>query len=415
MRIAIIADDSLPCSTLVHAKMLHELAAEFIRQGHTAVIIAPGKAAQEKRLDISRIDNITYWKFKSGKLRGQGKFKRAIRETLLSLNAWRAIRSEVVHQPFDVVIYYSPSIFFGPLVNRVKAQSGCKSYLILRDMFPQWAVDEGLIKQGSLIERYFRYFEKVNYRASDAIGLMSPKNLALFSDRQQDKFNTHVLYNWADSNAVLHKDNYSDLRETYQLQDKVIFFYGGNIGHAQDMGNLLRLACAMKDVAHAHFIFLGQGDQVELVKDTIKSEKLCNTTLLGSVSQQRYKEILTQVDVGLFSLSAAHKTHNFPGKLLGYMLQSLPILGSINSGNDLSEVIEEAHAGFIFVNGQDADLCAAAKSLADDQKLRKRLGDNANCLLAQQFSVESAVNTIINNLCRSPGLADCCSHIGSAT
>jgi glycosyltransferase involved in cell wall biosynthesis len=398
MHLAIIGDDSLPDSTLVHAKMLHELTAEFVKQGHTAVIIAPGKPKQTDRLNKSIIDDITYWKFKSGKLRGQGKLNRAINETLLSFNAWLAIRHEVEKEPFDGVIYYSPSIFFGSLVNKIKTKNSCKSYLILRDMFPQWAVDEGLIRKGSLVEKYFRYFENINYSASDSIGLMSPKNLTLFTDKHQDKFNTHVLYNWADTNASLVRGDSENLRETYGLQDKVIFFYGGNIGHAQDMGNLLRLAHSMKDVTNAHFIFLGQGDEVALVKATIESNNLTNTTLLGSVSQARYKEILTQVDIGLFSLAASHKMHNFPGKLLGYMVESLPILGSINEGNDLSEVITDVDAGYILVNGQDAEFCNAAKALSADENLRKQIGDNANRLLASQFSVKSAANTILNNL-----------------
>ena len=398
MHLAIIGDDSLPDSTLVHAKMLYELAAEFVNQGHTAVIIAPGKPKQAERLNKSYIDNITYWKFKSGKLRGQGKLKRAINETLLSFNAWFAIRHEVEKEPFDGVIYYSPSTFFGPLVKKIKTKNSCKSYLILRDMFPQWAVDEGLIKKGSLIEKYFRYFESINYRASDSIGLMSPKNLTLFTDKYHDKFNTHVLYNWADTNASLQRNGNADLRKTYGLQDKVIFFYGGNIGHAQDMGNLLRLAHSMKEVTNAHFLFLGQGDEITLVKETIESQNLINTTLLPSVSQARYKEILTQVDIGLFSLAASHKTHNFPGKLLGYMVESLPILGSINEGNDLSEVITAVDAGFILVNGQDAAFFKAAKALVNDENLRKQTGDNANRLLVSQFSVKSAANIILNNL-----------------
>jgi hypothetical protein len=120
MNLAIIGDDSLPDSTLVHAKMLHELAAEFVKQGHTVVIIALGKPKQIGRLNKSCIDEIPYWKFKSGKLRGQGKLKRAINETLLSLNAWLAVRHEVEIEPFDGVIYYSPSIFFGPLVKKLK-------------------------------------------------------------------------------------------------------------------------------------------------------------------------------------------------------------------------------------------------------------------------------------------------------
>jgi hypothetical protein len=159
MNIAIIGDDSLPNSTLVHSKMLFELANELKCKGHHPILIAPGLPDQNLKLDKSNIDGIEYWKFKSGKLRGQGKLKRAINESLMSYKAWSAIKSELKNFKFDLVIYYSPSIFFGPLVRNIKETCSASSYLVLRDNFPQWAVDEGLVPENSLIEKYFRYFE----------------------------------------------------------------------------------------------------------------------------------------------------------------------------------------------------------------------------------------------------------------
>jgi len=395
MRIAIIGDDSLPHSTLVHAKMLHELALYYKSNGHDPVIISPGLAEQNKKLVIDEIDDITYWRFRSGKLRGQGKFKRAINETLLSIKAWFAIRKEIKQQKFDGVIYYSPSIFFGYLVYKIKKSCQCHAYLILRDMFPQWAIDEGLIKEGSLIEKYFRFFERLNYSSADCIGLMSPKNLQLFENFNGNQYNTEVLYNWADKNALPDKQKTFGVRKIFDLADKIIFFYGGNIGHAQDMGNLLRLAQAMKPTENAHLIFLGQGDEVDLVKQTIKDKSLTNCSFLPSVSQEEYKLILNEIDVGLFSLSANHTAHNFPGKLLGYMVHSLPIIGSVNQGNDLIDVIHHANAGFILNNGDDNAFLESAIMLAINEELRKQTGRNANKLLLELFSVDSAASQIL--------------------
>lgn len=397
MRIAIIGDDSLPHSTLVHAKMLHELALYYKSNGHDPVIISPGRADQNDKLVVDEIDEIIYWRFRSGKLRGQGKLKRAINETLLSVKAWLAIRSEIKQQKFDGVVYYSPSIFFGYLAYKIKSACQCHAYLILRDMFPQWAIDEGLIKKDSLIEKYFRFFERLNYSSADCIGLMSPKNLQLFENFNGHQYNTEVLYNWADKNAFPCKSEVFGLREKFNLDDKVIFFYGGNIGHAQDMGNLLRLAEAMKQIENAHFIFLGQGDEVALVKQTIEEKSLLNCSFLPSVSQQDYKLILNEIDVGLFSLSAKHTAHNFPGKLLGYMVHFLPILGSINKGNDLVDVIHDAKAGFILNNGDDHAFYESAKELATSEQLRKQAGQNANQLLLKQFSVDSAASQILTS------------------
>jgi len=108
--------------------------------------------------------------------------------------------------------------------------------------------------------------------------------------------------------------------------------------------------------------------------------------------------VLKVVDVGLFSLAKNHSVHNFPGKLLGYMANKLPILGSVNEDNDLLHVVNDADAGFIFVNGNDNALVDAAITLATDPNIRKQTGDNAFALLKDKFSVEMAAETVLERL-----------------
>jgi glycosyltransferase involved in cell wall biosynthesis len=394
MRLALIIDDYLPDSTRVGAKMMHELAIEFMHHGHEIVVITPGDNIQEHRLTKSVIDDVEVWKFRSGSVKDLSRVKRAINETLMSFNAWLAIRHEVKNKPFKGIVYYSPSIFFGPLVKKLKRSCDCKSYLILRDLFPQWVIDDGILKENSLITKYFRYFENINYQAADAIGLMSPKNLELFIKKQPELEHLHVLYNWASTVPVQNINPNSSIRLKLGLEDKIIFFYGGNIGHAQDMENLLKLAKSLKEDLKAHFLFVGQGDEVDLVKRLVIEWQLENVTILPSVSQGIFKDILFEVDVGLFSLAKTHTAHNFPGKLLGYMTQSIPILGSVNEGNDLLNVVNDANAGFVFENGEDDKLLNAAMILLNDKEQRKKRGVASRCLLNELFSIDSSINVI---------------------
>lgn len=120
---------------------------------------------------------------------------------------------------------------------------------------------------------------------------------------------------------------------------------------------------------------------------------LC-VTKLASVDQDEFKLILSEMDIGLFSLSARHSSHNFPGKLLGYMVQSLPILGSVNAGNDLLDIVNQNNAGLIHINGEDDKLYHSALLLLQDINVRRKLGMGSNTLLKEQFSVESAAQTI---------------------
>jgi len=398
MRLALIIDDYLPDSTRVGAKMMHELALELVRQGHRPFVITPGLPSQSSILEEDELDQVPVLRFRCGPLKDTPKVQRAINESLLSWRAWRALSGRLKSERIDGVVYYSPSIFFGPLVRKIKKVWKCPSYLILRDLFPQWVIDEGMIGEKSPIAHYFRFFEQRSYAAADHIGLMSAKNLAFFWQANPHLRQTNVLYNWASQSPSQPPSEENSLRNKLGLQDKVIFFYGGNIGHAQDMANLMRLAIGLRDQQKAHFLFVGQGDEVELVKDFIRQHRLQNTSYLPSIDQEAFKKLLCEVDVGLFSLARSHKTHNFPGKLLGYMVNALPILGSVNAGNDLLDVINDSGAGVALVNGEDGALLAVAQRMLADADWRRQLGENAKKLLSDKFSVESAASQILKVL-----------------
>jgi len=392
MRICLIIDDYLPDSIKVGAKMMHELGIEFIKRGHEVTVITP-HADLKSVYSITKLDGVKICYFRSGAVKNVGKVKRAINETLLSYNAWKAYKTYFKQNPYDMIIYYSPSIFWGPLVSKLKKLWDVPSYLILRDFFPQWVIDNGMIREGLPIARYFRYFEKLNYAAADVIAIQSPKNLEWFKKTAKTGKLLDLLYNWAANEPVSTKNSY--YHKKYGIEDKIVFFYGGNIGQAQDMMNVVRLAKTLLNEKKAHFVLLGRGDEVKLVRHAIEEQKLDNMTLLPPVSQDEFKLMLAEFDIGLFSLHRDHRTHNFPGKLLGYMVQGKPILGSINPCNDLQETVEDAKAGFVTVNGEDDLLKKNALELLHNRDLREKMGANGKQLLHDLFSVESAADKIL--------------------
>lgn len=393
MKICLIVDDYLPDSIKVGGKMMHELGVEFVKRGHEVSVITPQSDLKE-RYAITEIDRINVCLFRSGSVKNVRKVQRAVNETLLSHNAWKAFRNYFKENPHDLIIYYSPSIFWGPLVMKLKKLWNAPAYLILRDLFPQWAIDIKLMRSGSVIEKFFRYFESINYDAADMIGLMSAKNLKWFEETVPTNKKQEVLYNWAADEPASSDKNY--YRAKYGLEDKVVYFYGGNIGQADDMMNIVRLANNIGDETKAHFVLAGKGDEVELVRAAIKEFDLKNITLLPAVPQDEYKVMLAEFDIGLFSLHKEHTTHNFPGKLLGYMVQEKPILGSINPGNDLQSVVENANAGLITINGDDDAFAVNALKLLRDETRRITMGRNAKQLLHDSFSVETAANKILH-------------------
>ncbi len=395
MRIALLPDEYLPSGTRIHSKMFHELALQFKDSGHKPVVITPGSPSQDTRLVVDYFEGVEVWRFKSGSTRGVGLIQRAFNEFLLPLRAWYAIREKVKQDKFDLCVNYAPTIFFGPLVRIFKRQ-GTYVYLVLRDMFPQWIIDEGLIKEKSLAAYFFRFFESLNYKTSDCIGVQSQANLELFIKKFPNFNNVRILRNWSATSNLYKSSTSNTFRTQLNLMDKIIFFYGGNTGHAQDMENIMRLVRSFKDIGDAHFLIVGQGDEFELIQDLQLKWDLKNLTILPSIGQKEFTDLLSEIDIGLFSLSFNHTAHNFPGKLMGYMNASKPILGSVNPGNDLLDVINASQAGFVFINGQDVILQKAAEKLLNDEELRSRLGKNGRDLLIREFSVEKASAEILS-------------------
>ncbi|UOG59303.1 glycosyltransferase family 4 protein [Leptospira noguchii] len=394
MNICIIVDDYLPKSTKVAAKMMHELAVKLKEKGNEITVITPGTdLKQNYKKDI--LDGVSILQFSSGRIKNVSKLKRLINEFILSRRAWKYLKKYFIQNRHDLIIYYSPSIFWGNLVFRLKNLWKVPSYLILRDFFPQWIIDNGMIREKSLIAFFLKYYEKLNYKAADQIGIQSPANIEWFSNKFPEFKNIELLYNWATDSPVLNKNYF--YRKKLNLEGKIVFFYGGNIGKAQDMMNIVRLAEKMKTHTDVVFLLVGAGDEVELVKMSIQDLELNNMILLDPVSQEEFKLMLAEFDIGLFTLHFGHKTHNFPGKILGYMVQEKPILGAINPGNDLKNILEDSKSGLVTIAGDVEKLYKNALVLLDD-KTRKQMGRNANLLLKSKFSVDNAAETVLKVL-----------------
>ena len=398
MRILILGVYYLPSSE-ASAKLIHELGKEFQRQNHEVTILAPSETIT-RDLEVSREDGLQVVRVKMGKIKGAARPLRAWREVQLSTTLWRKGKEFFKDHPCDLILFYSPPIFFGPLISKLKSLWRCPAYLILRDIFPQWAVDVGVLKKG-LIWSYFRWMELRQYAAADIIGVQSPANLKYFAEQLPHKnYRLEVLYNWTTLESE-HR-GWLNYRQQLGLEGKVVFFYGGNIGVAQGMDNLIRLAERLRHESQIYFLLVGAGTEVERLQAEIAAKNLPNIRILPAVGQKEYHAMLAEFDVGVISLNPRLKTQNYPGKILGYMSAALPILGSINPGNDLSDMLEDNAAGLCSLNGDDQTLYEQALKLANDPVLRRRMGINARRLLERYFSVSVCAGQILAHFQASP-------------
>ncbi|HYG97517.1 MAG TPA: glycosyltransferase family 4 protein [Terriglobales bacterium] len=396
MRVLILVDCYYP-SLKSSAKLVHDLGAEFVASGHEVIVATPG-ATSGTPLQVSVEDGITVARFRFGDIKSAPRLLRAVYEMQLSPKFWRVGRTFFRENRCDLIVYYSPSIFFGSLVRKLKGLWNCPAYLILRDIFPQWAVDAGVLRKG-VAYSYFRHKELELYAAADVIGVQSPASLCYFEEQWPGRYRLEVLYNW----TKLREEGLpvTDYRRCLGLESKTVFFYGGNIGVAQNMDSILRLAENLHQRDDVYFLLVGEGSEVSRLNEDVAARRLRNLKILPGVSQGEYLAMVSEFDVGLISLDRRLCTHNFPGKLLGYMYWGLPILASINPGNDLQPVIERASAGLCCLDGDDRQLLEHATMLADNAEFRRRMGRNSRALLESVFSVNAAAKQILTSVERT--------------
>ena len=232
------------------------------------------------------------------------------------------------------------------------------------------------------------------YRHADIIGVQSKSNLGYFKNRKYLKsLRVEILYNWK---IIGEKSKLqSNIREELKLKDKILFVFGGNLGFAQDIDNLLRLIYSMNKVKSFHFLFIGAGTQFQKIKEWIDSNGAINVSLLNSVSNDEYQSILNDCDVGVISLRRDFKTDNFPNKLLNYLEYKLPVLASINPDNELFNLIEEKKIGLPSNNGDDNQFLLNAKILTKERLKREEMGEQGHKLLKEIFDVKVAVRKIL--------------------
>ncbi|MGB7409583.1 MAG: glycosyltransferase family 4 protein [Sphingopyxis granuli] len=395
MRVAIVADVYPPLRSS-GAVQLRDLSNEFIRQGHdTTVLIASPELDSAYRIDEA--NGVTIARLKSPKTKDVGYARRMAGEFLMPFAMRRNLsRSPLAECRYDAVIWYSPTIFLGPIVRWLKRRNDCSSYLIIRDIFPQWAADMGLISRGPA----FRLLDAIagyQYRSADVIGVQTPGNLAFFERflAEYPDRKVEVLQNWLadapDRGCAI------DIGRT-GLSGRRIFVYAGNMGVAQQMDKLLGLAAAMRDRSDIGFLFVGRGSEAQRLRDLAARDALDNVLFFDEISPDDIPGLYRQCHVGMISLDCRHRTHNIPGKFLTYMQSGLPTLASINDGNDLKTLVETRGVGRVSVDPEGHDLPGLAAAMMENEVVDPAMRDRCRGVSDELFSARAAVRQIVEAL-----------------
>lgn len=391
----VIVGDAYPPVHTSAALQLKDLASEFLRQGIQPTVISSDAGLNELSV-LKMCDGINVLRLKTPEHKRVGKIRRTIAEFLMPFYMIRNFKkSNLAQMNWDAIIWYSPTIFLGPFIWYLKRKSDCPSYLILRDIFPAWALDLGLIKKG-VAYYFFKFFEMLQYHIADCIGVQSYGNLKYFEPFSLKIKKIEVLNNWLTPKPIT---GCSITVSNTAIAGRKIFVYAGNMGIAQGMGDLLLLAEALISRSDIGFLFVGRGSDLELLKSNARNRALHNVVFFDEINSEEIPGLYAQCHVGLIALDVRHKTHNIPGKFLSYLQSGLPVMAIVNDGNDIIPIIENFQVGRVTTERSNKKFQLLAESILEENFLNYN-ETKLRCakLASEMFSSQSAVKQIIESL-----------------
>ena len=388
-----------------------DLLREFRDRGDSVYVVTPCERRQERATALSVEDGITVLRVRTGNLTKVGTAEKAVSTLLVERQFIRAIAEYLSDVKFDLVIYSTPPVTFDRVVRYVKRRDGSRTYLLLKDIFPQNAVDLGMIARGGLVWRYFRAREKRLYALSDHIGCMSAANVRYVLDHnpQVPASKVEVCPNSISPVPVRPRGECVDSlpRNAYGIPpDSMLMILGGSLGAPQGLDFLLEALEECREREDLFFLIVGSGTEYRRIESRIESAGCSNARLVGSLPKADYDALIAECDVGLIFLDPRFTIPNFPSRLTAYMEAAVPVVAATDRCTDIREVLEESGCGIWLRNGDLDGFVAAVDRLSADTVLRQEMGRRGRTFLEAHYTVASAYEIVTAHMA-GEWAADC--------
>ena len=379
-----------------------DLMRKFRDEGHTVYVVSPTERRDGRKTTIIEENNVKILTVRTLNIQKTNVIEKGIGQVSIEFLYKRAIKKYFKGVSFDLILYSTPPITFPKVIEYVKkANPQAKTYLLLKDIFPQNAVDMGMLsKKGikGLLYKFFRAKEEKLYALSDYIGCMSPANVKYVLEHNPEisKDRVEVAPNSLELVEVGNSVDNTLLAKYNLPSDKPIFIYGGNLGVPQGIPFLIQCLEANSDRADCHFVVVGNGTYYQMLADWYETAQPKSVTVMKGLPKADYDQLVRSCSVGLIFLDYRFTIPNFPSRLLSYLEYQMPVLCATDPISDIGTIAEENNFGFyIPSNDVDAFTNSVNRILASDIKL---MGQNGYEFLKNNYLVDNTYKSIIRHI-----------------
>ena len=400
-----------------------DLLRKFRSQGWNIYVVTPHERSLGLPTELKEDGGVHFLGVKTLNLQKTNAVEKGLGQVLVEGQFTSAIKKYLSGVKFDLILYTTPPITFPKVIAYLKRQNPqAMTYLLLKDIFPQNAVDLGMMSTTGvkgILYRFFRRKEKKLYALSDYIGCMSPANVeyVLRHNPEIDSKRVEVAPNSieapyppkgenfekeSEDDKVLRENNERYyIRKKYNLPiDKPVFIYGGNLGKPQGIDYLIKCLDANKDRTDCHFVVVGTGTEYDKLEawynDNVDLYDNFNVKLMKGLPKVEYDMLVRSCDVGLIFLDHRFTIPNYPSRLLPYLEYKTPVICCTDVNTDIGRIAEENGYGYWCesVKPEDFTTLVDKMLLAD----RKAMGERGYEFLKENYTVQNTYDAIMKHV-----------------
>ncbi len=380
-----------------------DLVREFARRKINLYVVSPREKRNKLPTEMKKEGRVNILKVRIGDITKAGNLlKKGLSTLTIERHYLNAMNKYFSNIRFDMIIYSTPPITFERVISYYKKRHKGITYLMLKDIFPQNAVDLGMMRKGGILWRYFRNKEKRLYKNSDFIGCMSQGNVDYLLEHNPylDKNKVEIFPNAIQPipKAIKNTKANAPLKKYGVPHDSVLFVYGGNLGKPQGIDYLLKIIDEFHKVDNGYLLIIGSGTEYKKIKGHIDNSSPDNVGLLSRLPKKDYDELLQYADVGLIFLDRRFTIPNIPSRLTSYMESSLPILAATDIHTDLKDILKESGSGYWVESSETKPFINYAQKLALNENLREEMGAKGRKYLEDNYHISKTIDILLKHL-----------------
>lgn len=280
--------------------------------------------------------NIEYKLFKRKNSSHSNIISRYIRDTITNIREAMAIlKLKNVDVLFEDVSYSSFWTVKAAKIKKIKVVA------MLQDVWPDNAVQSGLISEQSFLYKYFEMWQKSVYKNADRIICISDDMKKFISSKNVDEEKIDVIYNWGYSDEIVDipwKEN--KFVKKYNLdRDKFYAIYAGNIGKMQNVEIIVNAAKLLVDRKDIKFLIIGDGAKRHVIEEMAKG--LNNVEMLPMQPSEIATHIYSAAGVNIISLVSGGINTAMPSKTGVILSCGKPTICTFGLNSCFSSILKE--------------------------------------------------------------------------